>query len=50
MDMFFIPIAIVSAISALLAGILVILGVYPKIMVPLVESGVDNILRLLGGA
>ncbi|HBX69196.1 MAG TPA: NADH-quinone oxidoreductase subunit M [Chloroflexi bacterium] len=35
---------------ALLAGILVIVGVYPSIMVPLVESGVDNILRLLGGA
>jgi NADH-quinone oxidoreductase subunit M len=34
----------------LLAGILVVLGIYPKIMVPLVESGVDNILRLLGGA
>jgi len=34
----------------LLAGILFILGVYPSIMVPLVESGVDNILRLLGGA
>jgi NADH-quinone oxidoreductase subunit M len=34
----------------LLAGILIIVGVYPSIMVPLVESGVDNILRLLGGA
>jgi NADH-quinone oxidoreductase subunit M len=34
----------------LLAGILVLVGVYPSIMVPLVESGVDNILRLLGGA
>jgi NADH-quinone oxidoreductase subunit M len=34
----------------LLAGILVLVGVYPSIMVPMVESGVDNILRLLGGA
>jgi NADH-quinone oxidoreductase subunit M len=34
----------------LLASILFILGVYPSIMVPMVESGVDNILRLLGGA
>jgi len=34
----------------LLAGILVLVGIYPSIMVPLVESGVDNILRLLGGA
>ena len=33
-----------------LSAILVIVGVYPSIMVPLVESGVDNILRLLGGA
>jgi NADH-quinone oxidoreductase subunit M len=34
----------------LLAGVLVLVGIYPSIMVPLVESGVDNILRLLGGA
>lgn len=33
-----------------LSVILVGIGVYPKIMVPLVESGVENILRLLGGA
>lgn len=33
-----------------LSAILVIVGVYPSIMVPLVESGVENILRLLGGA
>jgi len=34
----------------LLSAILIIVGVYPSIMVPLVESGVENILRLLGGA
>jgi NADH-quinone oxidoreductase subunit M len=34
----------------LLASILVIVGVYPSIMVPMVQSGVDNVLRLLGGA
>jgi NADH-quinone oxidoreductase subunit M len=34
----------------LLSAILIIVGVYPAIMVPLVESGVENILRLLGGA
>jgi NADH-quinone oxidoreductase subunit M len=34
----------------LLATILVVVGVFPRIMVPLVESGVNNILRLLGGA
>lgn len=33
-----------------LSTILVALGVFPRLMVPLVESGVDNILRLLGGA
>ncbi|MBN1149247.1 MAG: NADH-quinone oxidoreductase subunit M [Anaerolineales bacterium] len=33
-----------------LSAILVIVGVYPSIMVPLVESGVNNVLRLLGGA
>lgn len=33
-----------------LAGILVLVGVYPSVMVPMVQSGVDNILRLLGGA
>jgi NADH-quinone oxidoreductase subunit M len=34
----------------LLAAILIGVGVYPPLMVPLVESGVNNILRLLGGA
>jgi len=34
----------------ILAGILVLVGIYPSIMVPMVETGVDNILRLLGGA
>jgi NADH-quinone oxidoreductase subunit M len=33
-----------------LSAILVIVGVYPSIMVPMVESGVNTILRLLGGA
>lgn len=34
----------------LLSAILIIVGIYPSIMVPLVESGVNNVLRLLGGA
>lgn len=34
----------------LLSGILILVGVYPAIMVPMVSSGVSNILRLLGGA
>ncbi|MFC2053649.1 NuoM family protein [Chloroflexota bacterium] len=33
-----------------LSIILIIVGVYPSIMVPLVDSGVNNVLRLLGGA
>jgi NADH-quinone oxidoreductase subunit M len=33
-----------------LSAILITVGVFPSIMVPLVSSGVDNVLRLLGGA
>jgi len=33
-----------------LSGILIVVGVYPMIMVPIVQSGVNNVLRLLGGA
>jgi NADH-quinone oxidoreductase subunit M len=33
-----------------LSGILIALGVFPGLMVPLVQSGVENIMRLLGGA
>lgn len=32
-----------------LSGILILLGVFPEIMVPLVESGVGNVLGLLSG-
>jgi len=34
----------------LLSVILIGVGVYPSVMVPMVESGVEHILRLLGGA
>lgn len=34
----------------LLSVILIGIGIFPKLMVPLVQSGVDNILRLFGGA
>jgi NADH-quinone oxidoreductase subunit M len=34
----------------LLSVILIGVGIFPSVMVPLVDSGVDNILRLLGGA
>jgi len=33
-----------------LSAILIALGVFPALMVPWVQSGVDNIMRLLGGA
>jgi NADH-quinone oxidoreductase subunit M len=33
-----------------LTVVLVLVGIYPPIMVPLVNSGVENIMRLIGGA
>lgn len=33
----------------ILCAILIAIGVFPRLMVPLVESGANNILRLLGG-
>jgi NADH-quinone oxidoreductase subunit M len=33
-----------------LSAIMIAIGVYPSLIVPLVESGVENVLRLLGGA
>ncbi len=33
-----------------LCGFLIGIGVFPSVMVPIVETGVDSILRLLGGA
>jgi hypothetical protein len=29
---------------------MIIIGLIPNVMVPMVQTGVDNILRLLGGA
>lgn len=34
----------------LLSFILIIVGVFPNVMVPIVQTGVDNVLRILGGA
>ncbi len=34
----------------ILAAILVLLGVFPSLMVPLVETGVDSVMLLFGGA
>jgi NADH-quinone oxidoreductase subunit M len=33
-----------------LSGIMILIGVYPNVIVPLVQTGVQNIMRLLGGA
>jgi NADH-quinone oxidoreductase subunit M len=33
-----------------LSGIMVVIGVFPSVIVPLVQTGVQNIMRLLGGA
>lgn len=33
-----------------LAGILIVLGIFPAVMAPMIQSGADAVLRLLGGA
>ncbi len=33
-----------------LSAIMILVGVFPSIIVPLVQSGVENVMRLLGGA
>ncbi len=43
-------IALDKVALVMLAGILILVGVFPSVMVPMVETGVENILRLLGGA
>ncbi len=35
---------------AVLCGLMIGIGVYPAVMAPLVESGADAVLRLVGGA
>ena len=29
---------------------MIVIGMFPAVMVPMVEKGVENVLRLLGGA
>jgi NADH-quinone oxidoreductase subunit N len=36
--------------TGVLAGILILVGVQPGVMAPLVQSGADSVLRLFGGA
>ncbi len=33
-----------------LSGVLVVLGLFPAVMAPMVESGAQAVLRLVGGA
>lgn len=45
------PISALDKIAlATLSASMVVLGIYPNIMAPLIQLGVDNVLRLLGGA
>jgi NADH-quinone oxidoreductase subunit M len=44
------PLTVLDKVAiGLLCGIMVLLGMVPAIMVPMVQTGVENILRLLGG-
>jgi NADH-quinone oxidoreductase subunit M len=43
-------IALDKVALVLLSGIMIAIGIFPSLMVPMVESGVENVLRLLGGA
>ena len=45
------PITVLDKVAiGLLCTLMVGLGVFPALMVPMVQTGVQNILRLLGGA
>ncbi|MCP4142287.1 MAG: NADH-quinone oxidoreductase subunit M [Chloroflexi bacterium] len=45
------PISVMDKVAlTLLSGLMIGLGVFPQIMVPMVATGVENVLRLLGGA
>ena len=45
------PVNVLDRVAlVLLSSIMVLVGIFPSLIVPLVETGVDNVLRLLGGA
>lgn len=45
------PIKTIDKVAlALLVSLMVGLGTLPSIMVPMVQTGIDNVLRILGGA
>jgi NADH:ubiquinone oxidoreductase subunit 4 (subunit M) len=33
-----------------LAGLLILIGIYPAVMAPMIESGASAVLRIVGGA
>jgi len=44
------PLTVLDKVAiTLLCGIMILLGMVPAVMVPMVQTGVENILRLLGG-
>jgi NADH-quinone oxidoreductase subunit M len=45
------PVTVMDKVAlVILAGILILIGLYPAVMAPMVQSGADAVLRLLGGA
>jgi NADH-quinone oxidoreductase subunit M len=45
------PISVLDKIAIVtLCGIMIVLGVFPAVMVPMVSTGIENVLKLLGGA
>ncbi len=45
------PISVMDKVAlTLLSALMITLGLFPGVMVPMVQSGVENVLRLLGGA
>jgi NADH-quinone oxidoreductase subunit M len=44
------PVTVLDKVAlVVLSGILILVGVYPSVMAPLVESGVEAVLTLVGG-
>lgn len=45
------PISVMDKVAlTLLSALMIGLGIFPAVMVPMVQTGIDNVLRLLGGA
>jgi NADH-quinone oxidoreductase subunit M len=45
------PVSVMDKVAlTILAALMITLGMFPGVMVPMVQRGVENVLRLLGGA